>query len=392
MPLPAASPTESPTSTESLPAAARPDEWTGAIELCPAEPRTTAAERAELLTDPGFGRVFTDHMVTAHWDSRQGWHSARLTPRGPLAVDPACMGLHYGQSVFEGLKARRQPDGSTALFRPRANAERLRRSARRMAMPEPPTGLFLDALEALVRRDAAWVPQTPGHSLYLRPLYFASEPALGMRPADEYLFVLLASPVAGYATGRAAPGPLRAWAAEDMVRAAPGGTGDAKCAGNYGASLLAQALATAHGCDQVLWLDSAEHRWVEEMGVMNLFFVHGSGTAARLVTPPLSGTLLPGITRDSLLRLAHDLGYPVREERVLLDSWRTGSADGSLTEVFACGSAAGVTPVGEVRTRQGSWCTGDGAAGPVTRRLGEALAALQTGHAEDPYGWLHPVR
>ncbi|WP_229795115.1 branched-chain amino acid aminotransferase, partial [Saccharothrix coeruleofusca] len=263
----------------------------------PAPQPATPERVAEVLAKPGFGQHFTDHMVTIRWGRDQGWHSAEVRPYGPLELDPAAMVLHYGQSIFEGLKAYRQPDGSIASFRPEANAARFRASARRIAMPELPDEVFLESLRELVAVDGRWVPSDAEASLYLRPYLFATEKGLGVRPAGEYLYVLIASPAGSYFAGGLKP--VTVWLSTEYVRAAPGGTGAAKFAGNYAASLVAQAQAAEQGCDQVVWLDAVERRWVEEMGGMNLFFVLGSGEGARVVTPELSGSLLPGITRDS---------------------------------------------------------------------------------------------
>jgi branched-chain amino acid aminotransferase len=360
-----------------------------AIELKPSARPLPAAERAALLANPGCGRVFTDHMVTIRWSEGRGWHEAQLVPYGPLEIDPSNMTLHYGQAIFEGLKAYRQPDGGVATFRPRANAARFRASARRMAMPELPDDLFVAAVEALVTQDRQWVPDQPEQTLYLRPFMIATENGLGVRPASEYLFLLIASPAAAYFHGGVKP--VSVWLSKEYVRAAPGGTGAAKCAGNYAASLVAQAQAAAQGCDQVVWLDAVEHRWIEEMGGMNLYFVYGSGPDARIVTPALTGSLLPGITRDSLLALAADLGYATEEGRISVEDWQRGNEDGSLTEVFACGTAAVITPVGEVKSTAADWTVADGQPGEVTLRLRKALLDIQTGAAEDTHGWMHRI-
>jgi branched-chain amino acid aminotransferase len=363
---------------------------TTTIELKPTTEPLAAAERDAVLADPGFGRYFTDHMVVIKYSSGRGWHDAELRPYGPIELDPATAALHYGQEIFEGLKAYRQADGTIASFRPEANAARLNRSARRMGMPELPEELFLGAIDALVRQDVAWVPNDPEKSLYLRPFMFATETALGVnRPAGEYLFMLIASPAGAYFSGGVKP--VRVWLCEDYVRAAPGGTGEAKCAGNYAASFLAQAQAVAEGCDQVCWLDAIEHRYVEEMGSNNLFFVYGSGADARLFTPALSGSLLPGITRDSLLKAAADLGIPAEEGRISVEQWRADAASGALTEVFGCGTAAVVTPLGSVKARDGEFSVGDGTPGPVTMRMRDHLMGLQRGEIEDKHGWLHRI-
>ncbi|MFE0873790.1 branched-chain amino acid aminotransferase [Streptomyces smyrnaeus] len=360
-----------------------------AFDLKPAAQPLGAAEREAVLADPGFGRYFTDHMVTIQWTEGRGWHDAQLQPYAPLQLDPANMTLHYAQSIFEGLKAYPQPDGSVKVFRPDANARRFQRSARRLAMPELPVEAFIEACDLLVGQDKAWVPGGGEASLYLRPFMFATEVGLGVRPANQYTFMVIASPAASYFPGGVKP--VSVWLSEEYVRAAPGGTGEAKCAGNYAASLVAQAEAADKGCDQVVWLDAVERRYIEEMGGMNLYFVHGTGADARIVTPELTGTLLPGITRDSLLQIAADLGYETGETRITTDEWRAGNADGSISEVFACGTAAVITPVGEVKSARGEWKVGDGGAGEITMKLREKLLAIQTGQAEDEHGWMHTV-
>ncbi|GAA1913751.1 branched-chain amino acid aminotransferase [Streptomyces sodiiphilus] len=357
------------------------------FDLKPSTRPLPAAEREAVLANPGFGRRFTDHMVTIKWTEGRGWHDAQLEPYAPLQIDPANMTLHYAQTIFEGLKAYRQTDGSVATFRPEENARRFQRSARRLAMPELPVETFIEAITLLVRQDEAWVPGVGEESLYLRPFMFATEVGLGVRPADEYLFMVIASPAGAYFPGGIKP--VSVWLSEEYVRAAPGGTGEAKAGGNYAASLVAQAEAAEHGCDQVVWLDAIERRWIEEMGGMNLYFVEGSGPGARIVTPELTGTLLPGITRDSLLRIAEDLGYRTAEVRISTEDWERGNADGTITEVFACGTAAVITPVGSVKSARSRWTVGDGEPGEVTMRLREALLAVQTGRAEDRHGWLH---
>ncbi|MFI6602143.1 branched-chain amino acid aminotransferase [Nonomuraea sp. NPDC050536] len=353
-------------------------------------PEPAGAERvAEIQRDPGFGRYFTDHMVTVAYDQDRGWHDASLRPHESLGLPPGTAVFHYGQAVFEGLKAYLQPDGSIASFRPEANAERFRASARRLAMPELPEEVFLASLRELAETDRHWVPAENGNSLYFRPFMIATSVGLGVTPSTEYIYVLIASPVASYFTSGVKP--VSVWLSEEYVRAAPGGTGSAKFAGNYGAAFIAQEEAVWHGCDQVVWLDAVERRWVEEMGCMNLFFVFGSGPTARVVTPELSGSLLPGITRDSLLRLARDAGYRVEERKISVDEWKQASASGDLTEVFACGTAAVVTPVGTVRHAGGELVIGEGEPGPVTTRLRRRLTEIQTGVAPDPHGWMHTL-
>ncbi|MCS0636637.1 branched-chain amino acid aminotransferase [Streptomyces sp. LP05-1] len=357
---------------------------TPTIELKPSSAPLSDAEREAILANPGFGRHFTDHMVTIKWTEGRGWHDAELTPYAPLSMDPANMTLHYAQEIFEGLKAYRRPDGTVSLFRPESNAERFQLSARRLAMPELPVETFVAACDALVRQDIDWVPEHGGESsLYLRPFMIANEVGLGVKPANEYLFIVIASPAGAYFPGGVRP--VSIWLSEDRVRAVPGGIGFAKTGGNYAASLLAQAEAAEKGCDQVAYLDAVEHKWVEELGGMNLYFVYGD----RIVTPELTGSLLAGITRDSLLRLAEDLGYTAEEGRLTIDDWRRDSENGTLTEVFACGTAAVITPVGLVKSRDGEWTQSDGKPGEVTLRLRKALLDIQTGAAEDVHGWTH---
>lgn len=351
--------------------------------------RRSAAEREAVLADPGFGRHFTDSMFVARYEAGRGWYDARLTQYGPLPMDPGTAALHYAQSIFEGLKAYAQPDGSVATFRPEANAARFVRSAERLAMPPVPEEAFLAAVDALVDADRDWVPTGPDQTLYLRPYQLASESFLGVRPAHEYLFLVIASPAGAYFPRGVQP--VSVFVSEDYVRAAPGGTGDVKCAGNYAASLRPQQQASELGCDQVVYLDAVERRYIEELGGMNLFFVHGSGADAELVTPELSGTLLPGITRDSLITVARELGHRVTERKVSLEEWRRGALDGSITETFACGTAAVITPVGEVKARTGDFTVADGTPGALTMRLRETLLDIQHGRVADTHGWLHRV-
>jgi branched-chain amino acid aminotransferase len=347
---------------------------------------TPVAEREKLVADPQFGRVFTDHMVSIRYKEGQGWYDAALMPRGPLTLDPATAVLHYAQEIFEGMKAYRLDDGGMALFRADANAARFTASARRMAMAELPEDLFVAACKELIRADAAWFPAAEGGSLYLRPFMYASEAFLGVKPSAEYHFLVIASPVGNYFKSGAPAVSL--WVSEDYSRAAPGGTGAAKCGGNYAASLAAQQQAIGLGFDQVVFLDAAERRWIEELGGMNMFFVFADGS---IVTPPLSGTILPGITRDALMLLARDGGLTVREEPYAIDQWQADAQSGRLTESFACGTAAVVTPVGKVTRGQSSFTIGAGGPGQVTAMLKERLVAIQRGRAADPHGWVQRV-
>ena len=347
-------------------------------------PSPATPERvAEVLAAPGFGKYFTDHMVTIDWNPEQGWHDATVGPYGPISLDPATSVLHYSQEIFEGLKAYRQQDGTIASFRPEANAARFRRSAVRMAMPELPDELFVESLRQLVAVDARWVPSAADESLYLRPFMIATGVGLGVNaPSNAYRYILIASPAGSYFPSGVRP--VKVWLCAEYVRAAPGGTGFAKTGGNYAAAFLAQAQAVEQGCDQVVWLDAVERRWVEEMGGMNLFFVFGE----RLVTPELTGSLLPGVTRSSLIDLADQLGYTVEERRISTEEWEKKAATGELTEVFACGTAAVITPVGSAKSADGEFTIAGGEPGPVTMRLREHLTAVQHGTEADSHGWM----
>lgn len=360
------------------------------IDLKPTSSPLPDNERDAILADPGFGKYHTDNMVSALWDEENGWHDVELVPYAPLTLDPATNFIHYGQSIFEGLKAYRHDDGSIVTFRPLQNAQRFAASARRLAMAELPPTLFIASIEALVRQDRAWVPTDREKSLYLRPFMFSTEVGLGVRPANAYRYLLIASPAGAYFSRGIQP--VSVWLSDDYVRAVRGGTGEAKCAGNYAASLVAQAEAAQHGCDQVVWLDGIERRWVEEMGGMNLYFVYGEGDEARLVTPPLTGSLLPGVVRSSLLQVAADLGVLAEEKPISADQWREDCESGAITETFACGTAAVITPVGSVKSRAfGHWEIAGGGAGALTMKLRDALLDIQTGVTPDRHNWLHPI-
>jgi branched-chain amino acid aminotransferase len=346
------------------------------------EHRTSDERRREIFAAPGFGKYFTDHMASATWTPDAGWHDAKILPYGPITLDPAAAVLHYAQEIFEGLKAYRHPDGSIWTFRPEANAQRLQRSARRLALPELPAEDFVAAIETLVQVDQDWVPSGAEQSLYLRPFMFASEAFLGVRPAIEITFLVIACPVGAYFPGGVKP--VSIWLSTNYTRAAAGGTGAAKCGGNYAASLAPMIEATAHDCDQVAFLDAAEHRWVEELGGMNLYFVFKDG---RLVTPEL-GTILEGVTRSSLLTLAKEHGLDVEERRISIDEWRSGVESGDITEVFACGTAAVITPVGVLRWEGGEVGTDTADAGPVASSLRQSLLDIQYGRTEDVHGWM----
>ncbi len=344
-----------------------------------------AAERDAKVAEGGFGKYYTDHMVICDWDEQSGWAVPELIPYGPITLDPATAVFHYGQEIFEGMKAYRQPEGSVALFRPEENAKRFNRSAKRLALPELPVETFIETVEALVKQDIGWVPNKVGESLYIRPFMIATEVGLGVRPTNKARYLLIATPAGAYFNPSKA---VTVWISTEYVRAAPGGTGEAKCGGNYAASLVAQKAAAAEGCDQVVWLDAVERKWVEEMGGMNLYFVKGN----KVITPKLTGTLLPGITRDSILSVARDLGYETEEVMLSVDDWKDGIASGEITETFACGTAAVVSPIGAAKSKWGTWVTGDGNPGPITMKIRETLLGIQHGQIADKYGWVRVVK
>ncbi|MBB5632579.1 branched-chain amino acid aminotransferase [Cryobacterium mesophilum] len=339
-------------------------------------------DRAKILADPGFGTFFTDHMVDICWSGKGGWHRPRVQPYGPISLDPAAAVLHYGQEIFEGLKAYRHADGSIWSFRPDANARRMQRSAHRLALPELPVEYFIDSLRQLIAVDGDWVPSAPETSLYLRPYMFAKEAFLGVRPADKVAFYVIASPAGAYFHGGVAP--VSIWLSTDYARAGRGGTGAAKTGGNYASSLIAQAEASAQGCAQVMFLDSAEGTYLEELGGMNIVLVYRDGS---LVTPK-SDSILEGITRDSILQLARDRGHTVEERPVTIDEWREGAESGDIVEVFACGTAAVVTPIAQLKAANFTIGSADAAAGEITMSLRKELTDIQYGREEDRHGWL----
>ncbi|GAB2554914.1 branched-chain amino acid aminotransferase [Spirosoma aerophilum] len=345
-----------------------------------------ADQRRQLRQDPGFGRVKTDHMVTIRYSAQQGWHAARLEPRADFTLDPTAMVFHQAQEIFEGMKAYRLADGGAALFRPTLNARRFANSARRMAMPPLPEALFVESVRRLVRLEEDWIPNADGAALYIRPFMLATEPILSVRPSAEYLFCVVATPVGSYFSDSTSA--LRLWVSDTYCRAAPGGTGEAKCGGNYAAGLAAQAEAIGQGCDQVVFLDAVERQWIEELGGMNLFFVFDDGT---LLTPPLTGTILPGVTRDSLLILARQMGLSVREAPYSIDQWQADAQSGRLREAFACGTAAVVIPIGSVKGKRHNFTIGEEGEASLTVQLKSALVGIQRGIAPDANGWLDRV-
>ncbi|KGM14396.1 branched-chain amino acid aminotransferase [Cellulomonas bogoriensis] len=341
-------------------------------------------ERERLVAAPAFGTVFTDHMARVTWTAGAGWADHRVVPYGPLSLDPAAAVLHYGQEVFEGLKAYRHADGSVWTFRPEANATRFAASAHRLALPQLPVEDFLTSIETLVAVDSAWVPGGDETSLYLRPFMFASETFLGVRPTREAEYVLIASPVGPYFPGGVKP--VSIWVVRDFHRAGPGGTGYAKCGGNYAASLLPQQQAQAHGCDQVCFLDAATGTELEELGGMNVFVVAADGSVS---TPALTGSILEGVTRDSVLTLLREAGREVTERGITLAEVRDGLVSGAVAEVFACGTAAVVTPIGRLASDDFDLPVGDGGTGPVTAAVRAQLTDIQYGRAQDHHGWMH---
>lgn len=354
------------------------------INLNPNANPTSDASREAKIAEGGFGKHYTDNMVIAEWSEKTGWGDAELKAYGPLALDPATSVLHYGQEIFEGMKAYGQPDGGVSLFRPDANGARFKRSAERLALPELPIEDFVSTVTALVKQDINWVPKNIGESLYIRPFMIATEVGLGVRPSNHATYLVIATPVGAYFDPTKA---VTVWISTEYVRAAPGGTGAAKFGGNYAGSLLAQKQAAAEGCDQVVWLDATERKWIEEMGGMNLYFVKGKGKDATIFTPKLTGTLLAGITRDSILTAAKDLGYKVEEGMISTDDWRDGVQSGEITEIFACGTAAVVSPVGAAKSAQGTWKTGNGEPGPITMEIRNYLLGIQHGTVVDKHGW-----
>jgi branched-chain amino acid aminotransferase len=341
-----------------------------------------AAAREEILADPGFGKHFTDHMVDICWSVRGGWHRPRVQPYGPIPLEPSAAVLHYAQEIFEGLKAYRHADGSIWSFRPEANAARMRRSAKRLSLPELPSEYFVESIRQLIAVDGAWVPSAPETSLYIRPFMFAKEAFLGVRPAEKVAYYVIASPAGAYFAGGVTP--VSIWLSTQYSRAGKGGMGAAKTGGNYAASLVAQAEAYENGCAQVLFLDSEEGKYLEELGGMNVVLVYKDGT---LVTPE-SDSILEGITRDSILQLARDRGHKIEQRKVTLDEWRDGVASGDITEVFACGTAAVVTPIALLKGEGFEVGSADAPAGELTMSLRQELTDIQYGRLPDRHGWL----
>ncbi len=333
----------------------------------------------------GFGRLFTDHMYLCEYGEDQGWHSERIVPYAPFQVDPACAVLHYSQTIFEGLKCYRREDGGLQLFRARDNFERMARSARRMGMPAPDVDRSLAGLKQLLAVERDWVPRQPGTSLYIRPTLVAMDAKLGVHAAQQYLLYIILSPVGAYYKGGLAPNDI--YVEDQYVRAVRGGVGEAKTGANYAASILAGIEAEKLGYAQVLWLDGVERQYIEEVGAMNIFYVYGD----KLVTPRLNGSILPGITRDSVLQLAGSLGLSTSEERMDIDETLADIRDGRVTEAFGSGTAAVISPVGAFAYRGEKVTVGDGGIGPVSQRLYDTLTGIQYGKLDDPKGWITKI-
>lgn len=348
------------------------------------EPRTDLKEKP---TGPlGFGKHYTDYMFVADYDADQGgWHDTRIVPFGPIEMDPASMVLHYAQETFEGLKAYRTKDGKILLFRPEKNAQRFANSNDRLSMPKVPEEMFVDAIKELVKVEKDWVPEKEGESLYIRPFMFATEKAVGVHPATSYKFMIILSPVGAYYPEGMAP--VKIWVEDDYVRAAPGGTGFTKCGGNYAGSLKAQEKAEEQGYTQVLWLDGVHKKYVEEVGSMNVMFL----IDGEIWTAPTEGTVLPGVTRDSILHLLRDWGYTVHEEHLAIDDLMAAAKDGRLQEAWGTGTAAVISPIGELCYKGEKSTINNFETGELTQKLYDTLTGIQWGNLEDPYDWTRVV-
>ena len=352
--------------------------------------RVEKAAESDLKPKPdesalGFGTIFTDHMFIMGYDEGRGWHDATIQKYQNFSLDPAAMVFHYGQAIFEGLKAYRGGDDQIFLFRPTANLERMNASAYRMCMPQFPVEDVFAGLKELVRIERDWVPSADGATLYIRPTMIATEAGLGVRPAKQYLFFIILSPVGAYYPEGF--NPVKIFVTDKYVRAVPGGVGDAKTAGNYAASIMAALEAKEQGFTQVLWLDAVERKYIEEVGTMNIFFVIDD----EVITPPLTGSILPGITRNSVLRLARDMGLNVVERRISIDEVFEANANGSLKEIFGTGTAAVISPVGALHYKGRDCSINGGYTGELAKKLFDEILAIQYGQKEDPYGWVFRI-
>jgi len=333
-----------------------------------------------------FGKTFSDYMFTLTYDEGKGWHSPEIKPYQPLVLDPAAAVFHYGQEIFEGQKAYKTKSGEILMFRPDENAKRFNRSMTRMSMPEVPVEDYIRYEEELLKLEQRWIPTVKGASLYMRPTGIATEPALGVKPSNQYLFFIIMSPVGPYySTGF---NPVSLWVSPEFSRAGEGGTGSAKAGGNYGGSLLASKKAAEQGYNQVLWLDAKEHRYVEEVGAMNILFVMKD----KLVTPPLNGTILPGITRKSVMQLAPELGLEPEERPIAIDEVVEGIEKGIVTEVFGAGTAAVISPVGKICYKDKEYVINDNKTGPLSQKFFDTLTGIQYGELEDKFNWVHVVK
>ncbi|MBI0085991.1 MULTISPECIES: branched-chain amino acid aminotransferase [Bifidobacterium] len=362
------------------------NELADAFKVIPNDHPASDEERARLIDKPAFGQLFSDNMAHMEWTSNDGWKDRRVEPYGPLRLDPGASVLHYAQEAFEGLKAYYHDDGSIWLFRPDANAQRFYNSAKRLALPPLEPDDFLGSVAALVRRDAAWVPKRREYTLYMRPYMFASEPFLGVRAPHAVDYCVIASPSGPYFAGGVKP--VSIWVEDKWFRTGPGGTGFAKCGGNYAASLLGENRGAEHGCEQVCFVDAATKTYLEELGGMNMFTVHKDG---HLETPSLTGTILPGVTRNSLITLAQDHGRDVVETMIRLDTLLDDIRSGEVTEVFACGTAAIITPIGRFKSENFDVEVADGGSGKVTMDFRNELLGIQLGELEDPHDWMWKV-
>lgn len=349
--------------------------------------KTTCPKELPAADNPlKFGTIFTDHMFLMDYDVNKGWYDARIVPYGPIQLEPSAMVFHYGQEMFEGLKAYKTEDGRTLLFRPDKNAERAINSNKRLCMPELSVEDFVQAVKAIVKVDEKWIPTKPGTSLYIRPFMFATDPYLGVRPSDHYLFVIILSPVGAYYPEGL--NPVKIWIEDEYVRAIKGGIGEAKTGGNYVASLASQVKAHEEGYSQVLWLDGKERKYIEEVGAMNIFFkINGT-----IVTPMLNGSILPGVTRNSVITLCKSWGLPVEERRISADELYEASKNHTLEEVFGTGTAAVISPVGHLRFKDHVMQIGDGGIGPVSHKLYDTITGIQLGKLEDTFGWTVEVK
>ena len=344
--------------------------------------RTTAPkQKPQDESKLGFGKIFTDHMFIMNYSGEKGWHDARIVPYGDLTLSPAAMVFHYGQEMFEGLKAYRGVDGTTRLFRPEMNAKRTNKTNERLCIPELPEEMFVEAVKAVVKLDEDWIPSAPGTSLYIRPFIIATDAFLGVAPSDTYLFMIILSPSgAYYASGLS---PVGIWIEDEYVRAVRGGMGFAKAGGNYAVSLAAQVKAHDDGYSQVLWLDGVERKYIEEVGAMNIFFkING-----KIVTPMLNGSILPGVTRRSCIELCKQWGYEVEERKISAKELFDAALDGSLEEVYGTGTAAVISPVGKLRYMDDVMVIGDGNIGELSQKLYDTLTGIQWGILDDPFGW-----